>query len=236
LMMLDEGGEEYEKIKQAVLEVMPRIKKSPEEKLAGNFPFLSLFLLMIASKKYTETVEEIVRMYAKRVDEKKFFEDPEFRNKCISIIYETEKQLLGDGLTVKWWDMAAEALKYRFTCFADQVWLIKKSKVAQVLEDGFWTIGKVTVRDGRALMSGRNGAAGPSLFFKVDSKPVRQEVWAVKLKLEGNYFNYLTHIPILPGKIVETDNELVYKPSKMPEGLKEYVQKVNPGLKSISIS
>lgn len=239
LMMLDEGAEEYERAKQAVMEVMPRTKKAPEEKLAGNFPFLSLFLLMIASKKYTETAEEIVKMYAKRADEQRFFEDPEFRNKCISVIYETEKQLLGDGLTVKWWDMAAEALKYRFTCFADQVWLLRKSKkkeVVQILEDGFWTIGKVRVRDGRAIMSGRNGAAGSSLFFKVDSKPVQQEIWTVKLKLEGNYFKYLDHIPILPGRIIETDNKFIYKPGKMPEKLKEYVQKVNVGLKSISIS
>jgi len=33
---------------------------------------------MIASKKYTETAEEIVKMYAKRADEQRFFEDPEF--------------------------------------------------------------------------------------------------------------------------------------------------------------
>jgi len=87
LMMLDEGAEEYERAKQAVMEVMPRTKKAPEEKLAGNFSFLSLFLLMIASKKYTETAEEIVKMYAKRADEQRFFEDPEFRNKCISVCY-----------------------------------------------------------------------------------------------------------------------------------------------------
>lgn len=239
LMMLDEGREEYEKIKQAVYEIMPRIKKAPEEKLAGNFPFLSLFLLMISSKKYTETVEDIVKMYAKRADGQRFFEDPEFRNKCISVIYETEKQLLGDGLTVKWWDMAAEALKYRFTCFADQVWMLKKSKnkeVAQILESGFWTIGKVYAREGKVRMSGRNGAAGSTLFFTIDDKTTRQEIWAAKLKLEGNYFKYLSHIPILPGRIYETDSELVYKPGKMPEPLKGYVQKVNPGLKSISIS
>jgi len=40
-----------------------------------------------------------------------------------------------------------------------------------------------------------------------------------KLKLEGNYFKYLSHIPILPGRIYETDSELVYKPGKMPEPL-----------------
>jgi DNA polymerase-3 subunit alpha len=240
VMMLDEGkGEIYEKIKQAVLEIMPRIRKTPEEKLAGNFPFLSLFLLMNSSKKYSEMTEEIVEMYAQQADEQRFFEDPVFRNRCISVVYETERQLLGDGLLVKWWDMAAETVKYRFACFADQVQFLRNSRkeeVARVLEEGFWTIGKVFKKDGKVKLSGRNGFAGRPVMFFVNDRSFEKGIWAVKLVLDGKYFRYVTHVPIVSGQLVETDSELYYKNDKMPERLKEYVQKINPGLRAISIS
>jgi len=53
-MMLDEDEEARRKAEEAVLEIMPKIKKAPEEKLSGHFTFLSLLLLM-AEKASTPT-------------------------------------------------------------------------------------------------------------------------------------------------------------------------------------
>ncbi len=236
VMMLNKDEEAYERAKEAVYEIMPRIKKSPEEKLSGYFTFMSLFLLMISAGKYTETAEKILEIYARKADEDRFFEDPEFRNKCISVIYETEKQLLGDGLTVKWWDMAAESIKYRFTCFADCVQVMKLSKHSGIqdhLRSGFWTIGKAYVRDGRVKLVGRNGAAGYPVIFFINDEKAKQGIWAVKLRYDGKYFRYVKHIDIDPGSVHETDNALCYRDDRMPERLKTYIERNNPGLTSV---
>jgi len=242
VMMLDEDEEARRKAEEAVLEIMPKVKKAPEEKLSGHFTFLSLLLLMAEKGKYTDTAERILEMYARRADEDRFFEDPEFRNRCIAVIYETERQLLGDGLTVKWWDMAAESVKYRFACFADQVQALKSEKnmkkpeIKDLLYGGFWTIGRAYAADGRVKLVGRTGAAGYPVVFFMPDKERRQGIWAVNLRFDGKYFRYIRHVEIEPGRTYDTDSSLCYRDDRMPDRLKSYIEKNNPGVKSLKFS
>lgn len=236
VMMTDE--EIGEELREAVKAVMPRSKKPPEERLVGHFPFLSLLITAVEAKRYDEAIDRVAEMYARRADEDRFFEDVDYRNRCISAIYNTERQLLGEGLTVKWWDMAAEAVKYRFACFADHVYALTKSRdrgVQQMIRQGFWTIGKADKKYGRVKLLGRNGAAGfPVIFFADEGR--EQGVWAVKLKYDGRYFKCADCIRIEPGKTYETDSDLCYKDDRMPERLKEYVGRINPGRRALKIS
>jgi len=94
-MMLDEDEEARRKAEEAVLEIMPKVKKAPEEKLSGHFTFLSLLLLMAEKGNTPKRQKEYLRCTHARADEDRFFENPEFRNRCIAVIYETERQLLG---------------------------------------------------------------------------------------------------------------------------------------------
>ena len=236
VMMTDE--EIGEELREAVKAVTPRSKKPPEERLVGHFPFLSLLVTAVEAKRYDEAIDRVAEMYARRADEDRFFEDVDYRNRCISAIYNTERQLLGEGLTVKWWDMAAEAVKYRFACFADHVYALTKSRdrgVQQMIRQGFWTIGKADKKYGRVKLLGRNGAAGfPVIFFADEGR--EQGVWAVKLKYDGRYFKCADCIRIEPGKTYETDSDLCYKDDRMPERLKEYVGRINPGRRALKIS
>jgi DNA polymerase-3 subunit alpha len=237
VMMIDD--EISADFKKAVKAIMPRARKTPEEKLAGHFPFLSLFLLAIETKRYDEIIDEIALKYAEKANEERFYKDPEFRIKCLSVIYETEKQLLGDGLTVKWWDIAAESVLYRFSCFADSAYRIvySKNEAARSVAREMWVIGKASRRknDNAVFLSGRNGPAGRPVFFFINEDS-EDGIWCVKLKHDGKYFQYVTHIEIEPGKIYETDSKFRHINEKMPLKLKEYIVSNSPDLKNIKFA
>jgi len=58
----------------------------------------------------------------------------------------------------------------------------------------------------------------------------------VKLKFDGKYFRYEKHVEIEPGRTYDTDSSLCYRDDRMPDRLKSYIEKNNPGVKSLKIS
>ena len=82
---------------------------------------------------------------------------------------------------------------------------------------------------------GFNPVSYTHLFFFINEDS-EDGIWCVKLKHDGKYFQYVTHIEIEPGKIYETDSKFRHINEKMPLKLKEYIVSNSPDLKNIKFA
>lgn len=232
-----------EKTKEIVTKIMPRGKKDPMERLTGHALFLSLLLFVIEKGKTDDDIvsamEDVIALFAK-ADTGQFNTDTNFRLKTLLSIYEIEKQFFGEGITIKWWNMAAESVLYRFFGFADETDVIRKfmsqkrnyEDVKEVIsKEGVWLIGKVGnvfFRNGKPItvISGKYPNYKAPLF--VNHKIEDRGCVAVKVKFENNFFNYVDHKPIVLGQVNELDSRFVYMDQKAPENVRKYIETISP--------